>query len=106
MIYITCKSLLRLFCCTPNINIASLYTAILLADVLTASDLREKLRHKGNPKNLLYLDKFNLYRSLIFEQKMTKLQNNGVIENRSGMKAPAAPALLSQKFNFVFFSEQ
>ena len=30
--------------------------AILLADVLTASDMRmrEKLRHKGNPKNLLY----------------------------------------------------
>ena len=29
--------------------------AILLADVLTASDMRmrEKLRHKGNPKNLL-----------------------------------------------------
>ena len=29
--------------------------AILLADVLMASDMRirEKLRHKGNPKNLL-----------------------------------------------------
>ena len=41
---------------TPNINIAPLYTAILLADVLTASDMRmrEKLHHKGNPKNLLY----------------------------------------------------
>ena len=40
---------------TPNINIASLYMAILLADVLTASDMRmrEKLRHKGNYKNLL-----------------------------------------------------
>ena len=39
----------------PNINIASLYTALLLADVLTASDMRmrEKLRQKGNPKNLL-----------------------------------------------------
>ena len=32
-----------------------MYTAILLADVLTASDMRmrEKLRHKGNPKNLI-----------------------------------------------------
>ena len=36
-------------------NIASLYIDILLAYVLTASDMRmrEKLRHKGNPKNLL-----------------------------------------------------
>ena len=31
----------------PNINITSLYTAILLADVLTASE--------GNPKNLYFL---------------------------------------------------
>ena len=40
---------------------ASLYTAILLADVLTASDMRmrEKLLHKGNPKNLLYIAKLN-----------------------------------------------
>ena len=49
-------SLLRLFCCIIHFHpIASLYTAIHLADVLTASDMRmrEKLRHKGNPKNLL-----------------------------------------------------
>ena len=40
---------------TPNISIASLYTAVLLADVLTASvmRMREKLRHKENPKYLL-----------------------------------------------------
>ena len=48
---------MRLFCCIIHFHpIASLYTAILLADVLTASDMRmrENLRHKGNPKNLLY----------------------------------------------------
>ena len=53
-------SLLRLFCCIIHFYpIASLYTAILLADVLTASDMRmsEELRHKGNPKNLLFLHK-------------------------------------------------
>ena len=46
-----------LFCCIIHFHsIASLYTAIRLADVLTASDMRmrEKLRHKENPKNLLY----------------------------------------------------
>ena len=39
------------------IYIASLNTAILLADVLTASDMRmlEKLRHKGNLKNFLHI---------------------------------------------------
>ena len=33
-----------------------IYMAILLADVLKGSDMRmrEKLHHKGNPKNLLY----------------------------------------------------
>ena len=62
MIYITCKTKVfwgyfaALSISTPNVNIVSLYTAILLTDVLTASDMRmrEKLRHKGNPKNLLY----------------------------------------------------
>ena len=56
---------MRLFCCIIHFHpIASLYTAILLADVLTASDMRmHEKRHKRNPKNLLSHEKNVAYKN-------------------------------------------